>query len=110
MGQLSEKRTVARRCLIWGLLIMALYMGWRNSIYGALPLDVYSWVQRDTLMNGPRIIGILGLLAVCAQYWGWREMGLTFAEPKKGVGYGLLMVGVWFIDHLMGARLAQAYL
>ena len=65
---------------------MALYVAWRSSIYAAFPLDEYSWVKRDTLMNGPRIVAIIGLLAVCAQYWGRHAMGLTFAEPKKGLG------------------------
>ena len=102
MVKVGNKSRLARRCLAWGMCILISYVSMRSFVYASFPLEQHAWVMRDTFMNIPRLLCTFALLAACAYYWGLRATGLTFAEPIKGIGYGLCFIGVWFLNHLIG--------
>lgn len=81
--------------LVAATAIIGLYMGARAYVYREVPLDEYSWEFRDTLMNGPRLVGFFLALGIGWRLWGRRYLGFHFRGGSEAVWIGFLAIIVF---------------
>lgn len=74
---------------ILALIVAVLYVLARAILYARMPDDTFTqWVQRDAVMNGPRLVGILLLTLASVHTRSESFLGLT----RRGLGPATLVM------------------
>lgn len=104
-GWISE---VATRKLIFGIVVMVVYLTIRSIIYRFLPVSSYSdWVWRDFIMNAPRLFCALAILAVVNR--SDLSRGEAF-NSKVYFGAFLAVLGIIAADFFFGGSTVSSKL